>query len=118
MNETRAAVEANVRTRSEHRLREELREAESRIRAAYDVRIEEAVQAAVVEAELTAHEEALGRLEPYLNADIEDEADAIRARYDAWVQHEVEARLAAPERRHATWATGTRQEWVGAAGAS
>jgi hypothetical protein len=112
MNETREAVEANIRAKSEPRLRDELREAESQIRAAYEVRIEEVVQEAVVEAELTAHEEALGRLEPHLNADIEDEADAIRARYDAWVQHEVEARLAVPERRHATRATGTKQDQV------
>ena len=118
MNQTRAAVEADVRARSEHRLREELREAESRIRAEYDVRIEEVVQAAVLEAELSAHEEALGRLEPSRMADIEDEADAIRARHDTWVEHEVEARLAAPERRRATRPTGARPDRVRAAGVS
>jgi hypothetical protein len=110
MTETKEAVEADVRAQSEHRLREELREAEARIRADYDVRIEEAVQAAVVAAELAAHDEELGRLEPYLMADIEDEAVTIRARHNTWVQHEVEARLAAQERRHATRITGTRQE--------
>jgi hypothetical protein len=40
MHETSAAVAADVRSRYEQRLREELREAESRIRAEYDVRIE------------------------------------------------------------------------------
>jgi hypothetical protein len=83
MNETSAAVEADIRSRYEHRLREALREAESRIRAEYEVWIEEAVQVAVVEAERTAHEETLGRLEPGLLADTEDAADAIRVTYDA-----------------------------------
>ena len=102
MHTTRDTLEAEIRAGSAQRLREELRQAESRIRAEYEVRIEEAVQEAVLEAELSAHEEHLGRLEPFLLADIADEADAIRARYEVWVQDEVAARLSAQERRHAT----------------
>jgi hypothetical protein len=94
--------EAEIRARSEPRLRDELREAKSLIRAEYNVRIEDAVQAAVLEAELSAHEEHLGRLEPYRQADIADEADAIQARYELWIQDEIATRLAAQERRHVT----------------
>ncbi len=53
----------------------------------------------MLEAELSAHEEHLGRLEPYRQADIEEEADAIRAKYEVWVQEEVAKRLAARGRR-------------------
>jgi hypothetical protein len=108
MHQTHATLEAEIRATSAPRLRDELREAEARIWAEYEARIDEAVQEAVVAAELSAHEETLGRLEPSRLADIEAETDAIRARYDVWVQAEVARRLAARGRRTRPRVAGER----------
>jgi hypothetical protein len=98
MDEVRAGVEAKVRATYKVRLERELVESKRELRLACDERIEQAVQVAVVAAELQAYEDARADSEPYLLADVEDRADVIRARYEELIQEEVERRLAARAR--------------------
>lgn len=110
MDETAQTIERVVRAEFEERIHQEIAEATREIESHYKAIIQAEIDEAMEAAWLQADEDARERYQPWIDRAASESSDEIRAKYEPQIQDEVRARLRTPSRmRDASPASGKRR---------